>query len=85
MMYAYVPWPGWRAPRTHDHTYARTVNGPWLLFEIAKDPYQMKNLVDERGSRALVAEMDKRLSKLMKETKCPKRPFDVRALPECAF
>jgi arylsulfatase A-like enzyme len=68
MMYAYVPWPGWRAIRTHEHTYARTVNGPWLLFNTAKDPFQMNNLVDDSGSRALLAEMEKRLSNLMKET-----------------
>jgi arylsulfatase A-like enzyme len=68
MIYAYVPWPGWRAIRSHEHTYARTVNGPWLLFDTAKDPFQMKNLVDEPGSRALLAEMDKRLSNLMSET-----------------
>lgn len=68
MMYAYVPWPGWRAIRTREYTYARTVNGPWLLFHTAKDPFQLKNLAEEPGSRALVAEMDRRLSALMKET-----------------
>jgi arylsulfatase A-like enzyme len=68
MMYAYVPWPGWRAIRTHDHMYARTVNGPWLLFNTAKDPLQLKNLVEDPGSRALLGAMDKGLSALMKET-----------------
>jgi arylsulfatase A-like enzyme len=67
MMYAYVPWPGWRAIRTHDFTYARTVNGPWLLFNTAKDPFQMKNLVDDRGSKALLTEMDNRLCAMMKD------------------
>jgi hypothetical protein len=43
------------------------VNGPWLLFNTAKDPFQTKNLVEESGSRALLAEMDKRLSSMMKE------------------
>lgn len=68
MMYAYVGWPGWRAIRTEEYTYARTGKGPWLLFHTAKDPFQMKNLVDDPGSRALVAEMDRRLAALMKET-----------------
>src|SRR5574340_943434 len=67
MMYAFVPWPGWRAIRTREYTYARTVKGPWLLFHTAKDPFQTKNLVDERGSRALVEEMDRRLASQMKE------------------
>jgi hypothetical protein len=68
MMYAYVPWPGWRALRTEEYTYARTVQGPWLLFHTRKDPFQTKNLVDDRSSRALAAEMDKRLTTMMKET-----------------
>ena len=68
MMYAYVPWPGWRAVRTQEHTFARTVKGPWLAFHTAKDPFQEKNLVDDPSSRSLVADMDKRLANLMKET-----------------
>jgi arylsulfatase A-like enzyme len=68
MMYAYVPWPGWRSIRTEEYTYARTAKGPWLLYQTRKDPFQMKNLVDDRSSRALVGEMDKRLTSLMKET-----------------
>lgn len=68
MMYAYVPWPGWRALRTHEYTYARTVKGPWLLFHNAKDPYQLKNLVDDPSSRSLLQEMDRRLTAEMKET-----------------
>ena len=68
MMYAYVPWPGWRAIRTHEHTYARTAKGPWLLFHTAKDPFQTKNLVNDPSSRSLAAEMDSRLATLMKES-----------------
>lgn len=68
MMYAYVPWPGWRALRTGEYSYARTAAGPWLLFDMRKDPCQMKNLVDDRGSRAVVEEMDRRLAAVMKES-----------------
>jgi arylsulfatase A-like enzyme len=68
MMYAYVPWPGWRALRTRRYTYARTVEGPWLLFETAKDPFQMNNLIDDPASQSLVEEMDKRLAAVMKDT-----------------
>ena len=67
MMYAYVPWPGWRALRLREYSYARTGKGPWLLFNNAKDPFQTKNLVDDPSSRTLVAEMDRRLAALMKE------------------
>jgi arylsulfatase A-like enzyme len=68
MMYAYVPWPGWRAIRTRRYSYTRTVKGPWLLFDVTNDPYQMKNLVDDPASSDLVEEMDKRLAAIMKES-----------------
>jgi arylsulfatase A-like enzyme len=68
MAYGFVPWPGWRALRTAEYSYARTAKGPWFLTNIIKDPYQVKNLAGERSSRALVAEMDKRLAAIMKET-----------------
>lgn len=68
MQYAYVPWPGWRALRTRDLMYARTVDQPWLLFDLAKDPWQMKNLVNDPSSQALVRQMDDRLTAIMQET-----------------
>ncbi len=67
MLYAYVPWPGWRGFRTREHSYARTVDGPWILYDMIKDPYQMKNLVDDPGSKSLVKKMDKRLASIMEE------------------
>lgn len=68
MPYAYVPWPGWRALRTRDLMYARTADKPWLLFDLAKDPWQMKNLVDDPASQALVRQMDVRLAAIMRQT-----------------
>jgi arylsulfatase A-like enzyme len=68
MAYAYVPWPGWRALRTREYAYARTGQGPWLLFNLAKDPHQTRNLVDDPSSRTLLAEMDKRLSATMRDS-----------------
>jgi arylsulfatase A-like enzyme len=68
MMYGYVPWPGWRSLRTEEYMYARTVKGPWLLFDERKDPYETKNLVEERSARSIVQQMDRRLAAVMKET-----------------
>ncbi|MBL7133255.1 MAG: sulfatase [Phycisphaerae bacterium] len=68
MMYAYVPWPGWRALRTRQYMYARTKDGPWLLFDVLKDPYERTNLVEDKSAAALVKEMDDRLAAVMKET-----------------
>jgi len=68
MAYAYVPWPGWRAIRTREHMYARTVNSPWLLYDLSKDPWEMKNLVSDPTHQSLVTQMDARLATLMKES-----------------
>ena len=68
MAYAYVPWPGWKAIRTKDMMYARTVDGPWLLFDLKKDPWEMTNLVKDPGQRELVEQLDKRLAGIMKES-----------------
>lgn len=68
MAYAYVPWPGWRALRTRQYSYARTGAGPWFLYDVEKDPFQMKNLVGDPAAKALVEEFDKRLGAVMKET-----------------
>ena len=48
--------------------YARTVDKPWLLFDLAKDPWQTKNLVDDPASQTLVQQMDARLAAVMQET-----------------
>ena len=68
MAYAYVPWPGWRAIRTKQYLYARTKDKPWLLFDMAADPWQMKNLVDDPSKQPLVKEWDNRLAAVMHET-----------------
>jgi arylsulfatase A-like enzyme len=49
----------YRGLRTQRYTYARTLEGPWLLFDDEQDPYQMENLVAAHA--ALVRELDERL------------------------
>jgi arylsulfatase A-like enzyme len=68
MHYAYVPWPGWRAIRTRDLMFARTVDQPWLLFDLTKDPWEKNNLVNDPAHQALVKRMDERLAVLMRES-----------------
>jgi arylsulfatase A-like enzyme len=65
MPYAYVPWPGWRALRSARHMYARTQDGPWLLYDMDGDPWEMRNRVDDAASAGSVAEMDAALSRRM--------------------
>ena len=47
-----------RGLRTKRHTYVRTLDGPWLLFDNQVDPYQLENLVDEPACVELVRELD---------------------------
>jgi arylsulfatase A-like enzyme len=65
MPYAYVPWPGWRAFRTKDHMYARLKDRPWLLYDLAHDPWETNNLVATKPDA--LKEYDSRLADLMKK------------------
>jgi len=65
MPYAYVPWPGWRALRSPRHMYARTQDGPWMLYDMDRDPWETRNLVSDAASADLVAEMEAALCRCM--------------------
>jgi arylsulfatase A-like enzyme len=56
-------WPGWRGVRTGRHLYARLEKRPWLLFDLAEDPLQQRNLVEEDAP--LAEEMDELTATLM--------------------
>ncbi|MEM0965353.1 MAG: sulfatase [Verrucomicrobiota bacterium] len=40
-----IPSPPFRGVVTRTHTYAETVEGPWLLFDDKADPFQKNNLI----------------------------------------
>lgn len=42
-------------------TYARDLNGPWLLFDNEKDPFQLNNLVNQTDYTRLQKKMEKAL------------------------
>ena len=55
----------YRGLRTGRYTYARSIGGPWLLYDNQADPYQMHNLVNARALRAtLDRQLDARLRAL---------------------
>ena len=56
----------YRAIRTSRYTYVRGLDGPWLLFDDEKDPYQMDNLVAKLECAALCKELDGRLQVRLK-------------------
>ncbi len=51
----------YRGLRTRTHTYARDLNGPWLLYDNESDPFQMDNLVDRPVLKSLQAELESQL------------------------
>lgn len=48
----------YRGVRTERHTYCRTLDGPWLLYDNQADPYQMENLANRPETAALQAELE---------------------------
>lgn len=58
---------GWRAVRTQQHLYARTESGPWLLYDLENDPYEMENLVDTARGSATQRAMEDLLREWMRK------------------
>ena len=59
----------YRGLRTKRYTYARDLNGPWLLFDNKKDPYQLSNLVGRDGFEKLQADLELKLNRKLAESK----------------
>ncbi len=51
----------YRGIRTKRYTYVKDLNGPWLLYDNEKDPYQMKNLCNNKEEKDLQERMDNNL------------------------
>lgn len=58
----------YRGVRTKRYTYAKTLNGPWLLFDNKTDPFQLNNLIGNPEYEALQKEKDNLLTQKLKET-----------------
>ena len=59
---------GWRGVRTPAHMYARYRERPWALYDLQRDPYEMRNLVDDRTARSVMADLEKKLADWMRRT-----------------
>ncbi len=57
----------YRAVRTAQHTYVRDLQGPWLLYDNADDPYQLVNLVGRPGQVKLQERLDALLTDKLKQ------------------
>lgn len=59
----------YRGIRTERHTYVRDLEGPWLLYDNAVDPYQLKNLCNIKEYKDLQAKLDKILTDMLEKRK----------------
>lgn len=57
----------YRGVRTRRHTYVRDLSGPWLLFDNARDPYQMRNLVHDPAHADWRTTLDDELNRLLEK------------------
>ncbi|WP_209331644.1 sulfatase family protein [Lunatimonas salinarum] len=64
----------YRAVKTAQYTYVRSLEGPWLLFDDIKDPLQMNNLVSEPTYAAVLERLDSRLWQLLDKINDPFNP-----------
>jgi len=58
----------YRGVRSARYTYVRDLQGPWLLYDNAVDPYQLDNLVGKPGSAVVQAELENELQRLLQKT-----------------
>jgi len=52
----------YRGLRSDRYTYVRSLDGPWMFYDNATDPYQLNNLVGLPDVAALQADLDTRLA-----------------------
>lgn len=51
----------YRGLRTDRYTYVRNVEGPWLLYDNVKDPYQKRNLIGSADYSYVANDLERRL------------------------
>ncbi len=56
----------YRGIRTRRYTYTRTLEGPWLLYDNEKDPYQLNNLIGKPEHAQLQDQLEKKLQEKLK-------------------
>jgi len=66
----------WRGVRTSRYTYARRLDGPWLLYDNETDPYQLVNLIDRPEQAELQAMLEGHLTRLLEERNDPFEPAE---------
>jgi len=57
----------YRGLRTPRYTYAKKLDGPWLLFDNEKDPYQLTNLIAKPEAAEVQKQLDDELTRRLNE------------------
>ncbi|HPA20343.1 MAG TPA: sulfatase [Verrucomicrobiae bacterium] len=58
----------YRGVRTVRYTYVRDLEGPWLLYDNAEDPFQQRNLVADPAFAKIRADLEERLRARLAQT-----------------
>ncbi|QTN32712.1 sulfatase [Akkermansiaceae bacterium] len=58
----------YRGIRTARHTYVRSPDGPWMMYDNKADPYQMENLIGDPSHAGLQKELEEKLQARLRET-----------------
>ena len=58
----------YRGVRTRRYTYVRDLNGPWLLYDNERDPYQLDNLCNKPEHRKLQDKLESILTRKLEQT-----------------
>ena len=66
-----------RGVRTHRHTYIKSLDGAWLLYDSEKDPFQLENLAGRKGVGKIQTHLDGLVKKLLEEVDDDFRPGDA--------
>ncbi len=69
--------PEWRGVRTERYTYARSIEGPMMLYDNEEDPYQLNNLVEKAEAQGLINELDALTDKLAEQAGDSFEPWGV--------
>jgi len=56
----------WRGVTTGRYMYARGESEPWVLYNLEKDPYELKNLATDPSASIIRKEMEERVAGWMK-------------------
>ncbi|MCC6144442.1 MAG: sulfatase [Candidatus Hydrogenedentes bacterium] len=56
----------YRGVRTARHTYVKSLDGPWLLYDNQEDPYQLHNLANSPEHAELQRALEQKLQALLK-------------------